>query len=542
MASKLRNAISPWIHALIVSPLLATAALFVIYIPLGFMLPPGGYFSGDQGVKYAQIDALAHSQTLSVGNTGEALSVFRPTFDSFYRQIGSDYQAIFSPAYAVVVLPFYLLLGMRGLVIPAVFGTLLAALGSGLVGKILGIRYPGAVVFVVGLASPLVFYAFVLWEHALAVGIVVMATYLYLKSQAKVAGILVALAVWLRPETMIFGPALVIATITVLGLRASMGSIVRYAIGFCVGLIPWWTYNFLRFGTFLGPQVEQNPINVESRLGVIAWHLLPLGQRKWVLLLGLVLILLTILYLSHRSRIPALLLLMFGVVGINLLHLGLYSNGVAPSVTDVFPFAFASLISLIWLDKDIQLKLLWVLTGSYLFGVVLITPTWGGGGWGPRMLLGVFPLFSVLAWKGLEMAEGRLVELACLALLVSSAFIQIAGYRHLSNIQNQWDLLNSELTSLEPGTVATAVWWLPQVGTPTRAKVRWYGVIENRDVEELVSLEECIWWIWASEQTSDWWEHPLHHVPTLPSTDMTQVEVKRLSTRGLEAIKYCSTH
>jgi hypothetical protein len=102
------------------------------------MLPPGGYFSGDQGVKYPQIDALARSHTLSVGTTSEALSVFRPAFSGFYRQVGSNYQAIFSPAYAMVVLPSYLLKGIRGLVIPAILGTLQAAYTSGLLGKNLG--------------------------------------------------------------------------------------------------------------------------------------------------------------------------------------------------------------------------------------------------------------------------------------------------------------------------------------------------------------------------------------------------------------------
>ncbi len=530
--------IKPIILAFITSPLLAVTALFCSYFLPGFLLPQGGYYSGDQGVKYAQIDALARSHTLSVGSTSEELSVFRPAFDAFYRQVGSTYQAIFSPAYALVVLPFYLLIGMRGLVIPAIFGTLLSAYGSGLIGKTLGSRYPGAIVFVVGLATPLIFYAFVLWEHALSVGLVVMATYLTLKKRAMAAGILAALAIWFRPETMLFGPALALAVLVAFDRRAGTDFIVRFAIGLFAGIMPWWAFNFINFGTFLGPQIAQNPITLESRMGVIANHLLPLGQREWALLLGLVLILLMFLYLLRRSRVPALLLLLFGAVGINCLHFSDYMDGTATSVTDIFPFAFASLISLIWLYKDVRIKLIWTLAAGYLFSITLLASTWGGFVWGPRMLLGVFPLLATLGWKGFEAVNGRLIKFACLTLLALSIMIQMAGLWHLSMVQKQWRNLNAELASLGPTAVATAVWWLPQVATPAKKETRWYGITNDKDVGKLVSFEKCFWWIWSDEPKSAWWESQLHHLSLPPNTNLSRLEVRKLSTRGLEAVRY----
>lgn len=176
-------------------------------------------------------------------------------------------------------------------------------------------------------------------------------------------------------------------------------------LDFLIGITPWWTYNLINFGAALGPQVQANPITIEGRLGVIALHLLPLEQRKLALLLILVAVFLIILRLLRRSSIPALLLLLFRVVGINLAHLSLYLTGGGSSVTDVFPFAFVSLISFIWLRKDVRIWFIGMLAGSYLFGVTLITPTWGGGGWGPRMLLGVFPLLAILGWQGFEMVR-----------------------------------------------------------------------------------------------------------------------------------------
>ncbi|MCE7985817.1 MAG: hypothetical protein DYG89_31960 [Caldilinea sp. CFX5] len=518
----------------------ATLILVVIYIFIATTLPPGGYFSGDQGVKYSQIDALACTHTLSVGTSAELLSVFRPAFDSFYLSVGKSYQAIFSPAYARIVLPFYLLFGMRGLVIPSILGTLLAAYGSGLLGKILGIAYPGVLVLVVGLASPLIFYAFILWEHALSIGLIVIATYLVLKSRPLAAGIIAAMAIWFRPEAMLFGPALVLAVLMTYGIVAGIRFGGQFASGLLLGIAPWWVYNVANFGTFVGPQVQANPITIESRIGIVAIHLLPLGYRKWAVLLITVLILFIVLQRLHRSTIFALSLLLYGVVIINFAHFALYSNGVAPSVTDVFPFAFASLISLAWLNKDIRVRLLWILMLGYLFGITLTTPTWGGGGWGPRMLLGAYPLLATLGWIGFETSKSSLLKWGCLALLLSSLLIQLLGLRHLAGMQKQWTQLNGELITLKPNAVATSVWWLPQVAVPVLRQMRWYGIVNPQDVEQLLPVEKCFWWIWTDENTSDSWEKTLHHHSTLPTPLVVRLEERNFSIRELKGALYCS--
>src|SRR5436190_10744629 len=77
------------------SPRAATIALCIVYILIWAFLPPGGYFSGDQGTKYAQIEALARHHSLAVGTADEPLSVRRPEFSNFYRQLGNNYYGIF---------------------------------------------------------------------------------------------------------------------------------------------------------------------------------------------------------------------------------------------------------------------------------------------------------------------------------------------------------------------------------------------------------------------------------------------------------------
>jgi hypothetical protein len=274
-------------------------------------------------------------------------------------------------------------------------------------------------------------------------------------------------------------------------------------------------------------------------MGVVVLHLVPLGQRKWALLLSSVLILVVILHFLRQSWLPALLLLLFGIVGINLSCLPLYLNGTGRSITDVFPFTFASIISIVWLRKDGQTKLIWVLTGGYLLAVILITPTWGGGGWGPRMLLGVYPLLAILGWEVVEVSKERLINLACLTLLASSIMIQLAGLRYLSTMQNQWTHLNAELISLEPNTVVTDVWWLPQIGAPTMDQIHWYGVNDEVDVKKIASLEECFWWIWINESKSGSEETSRHLASVLAETNLDRLEVRKLSSSGLEAIRYC---
>jgi Gpi18-like mannosyltransferase len=98
------------------------------------------------------------------------------------------------------------------------------------------------------LASPLFFYAFVLWEHALSIGLVVSTTYLAVKKRALGAGALAAFALWFRPETILLVPALVLAVLVAFGISAGTRFILRFSIGYLICITPWWLYNFLSFG------------------------------------------------------------------------------------------------------------------------------------------------------------------------------------------------------------------------------------------------------------------------------------------------------
>src|SRR6185437_12050764 len=117
------------------------------YLALIAWLPPGGFIGSDQGIKFLQIDALARTGRLAVGPGGDALSVFRPEFvGPFFHVIRGQYEVKYSTAYAALVVPFYVLLGMRGLSVASALGAVLAGFASGQLGALVGVRRPWVVV------------------------------------------------------------------------------------------------------------------------------------------------------------------------------------------------------------------------------------------------------------------------------------------------------------------------------------------------------------------------------------------------------------
>src|SRR5436190_11116509 len=96
-----------------------------------------------------------------------------------------------------------------------------------------------------------------------------------------------------------------------------------------IGILPWLIFNYSLFGVWLGPQIQQNPLTGSSRWAVIALHLVPLGQRKWALLLLLVFCLGLFLLVKRRSLSRAIPLFFIGIVVINAAQIQLYLQGAA---------------------------------------------------------------------------------------------------------------------------------------------------------------------------------------------------------------------
>lgn len=516
---------------------LTLAAIFTLVI---FALPETPIYSGDHGVKIAQVNALVQRGTLWVGSTADPLSVFRPAFAGpFYYQHGENYAAIFPAAYALVVIPTYVAFGSRGLAMPSVAGTLLAMFALARISRLLNVRQPIIVMLVLGLASPLSFYSVILWEHAWSAGLIALTLLLSLQAKPFWSGAACATAVWFRPEAAIFAPVLVLATVITRPPRSALWFAFRFSLGFATTVVPWCLANYCLLGTLVGPQVDANRQLLLERLTSGIDHLmlivLPIGHKKWLLVISVLVLAAAIQHHRKKSSWVVVQLLWVGVAGIGIVHL--LQGQVGVSVTDVFPFGFAAIASLKLVNADPRVRFLWVCTvGSFLL-LVLTARFAGDSAWGPRMLLNVFLPWTVLACVGLQSTKnvGRAL---LVSLLLLSMLVQVMGLLRLSSVQRQWTDLNEQLTSMQPKAVVTAIWWLPQVAAPTIGNMRWYGITEFDDLSMLPSETALFWWIWTDEEPSGQEAHSIQSRPSIPMERFSPILRRKLPTRGLEAVLY----
>lgn len=541
------------------SPGAASVVTAILYLALTLASPPGGYFISDQGGKFIQIDTLARTGSLDLGKIEQPASIHRREFTGSTASgpVGDHYESVFPVAYAAVVMPFYRILGAGGMTVPSMLGSLMAAYFVGRAGLLLGLRWPGLLTMTFGLASPIFFYALVLWEHALSVGFVSLALFLALGRRPLNAGLSLGAAFWFRPESLLFSMALSSSFFMVYGVRDGLPYLIRLSVGTCIAACPIVLYNLVRFGTLFGPQVSANPSalsQVSANLSALSQHiterssfvsrytryltdyLVPQGQRKWALLLGAVL---AVYALQHQRRRPlrvALALLYAGCVVVGVL--GVLQGGLAVSnVLDAFPFALATLSGLPRIRADRRLA--WIGLASLGFGVVAIvlapsSPSQAGG-WGPRYLLPLYPPLAVLAWAGFCQYRDRLLVASMVILLAFSVAVQAMGVYHLHREQTRWSQLEADVASLKPAVIVTSLWWLPRVVPATVRDARWYGVVNHRDLEDVAGVENSFWWIWSDEST---YRRPLDQTGVLSLPGFMVVEERSLSTRGLRAARY----
>jgi hypothetical protein len=529
------------------SPALATALLACVYLGMVAVSPPGGYYITDQGIKILQVDALVRTGSFDLASADAPASIFRAEFthNAPFAIVGDSYQSAYPVAFAAVAALFYWAFGQAAVVGPPVIGALLAAYFSGRSGALLGLRLPGLLALVVGLASPLLFYSLVLYEQALSTGLLCLAVYLALSRRPFSAGVCVGIAFWIRPEACLFTLALAAAQLLRWGGPWPFGwFVIRLGTGSLAAAAPFVVYNLVTFGGPLGPHVTgtyeasggpPTLSGLDVHLAMLRAYFEPAGLKKWLATLAAMPARLLVLRRRRRRLELALWAFYLAVAGIMVVNV-IGGDFVADSVTDGFPLAFAAIASLALVRRDPQVRFLWGLTVLFSAAVFLTapsTPKWDPG-WAARYLLPAYPLLGLLAWTALSLHRATLARVALVALLASSLAVQAVGVRILWREQERWTRLTAELTALEPRVMATPVWWVPMVTPLTLRDTRWYGVVDRRDVEHVVAQSERFWWIWGPVVNGRGREF----AGPLAIEGITPLAEKALSSRGLKATLY----
>lgn len=345
---------------------------------------------------------------------------------------------------------------------------------------------------VAGLATPLLIYSVIFWDHSLQMCVTAAAAYAVwrcLKTEsyrwAAVAGALLGVGLWIHE---VFIPLFIAAALAALPYRKAAPGLLRgLTTGFGALALAWMAGNWLLYGSpagahLMGPNDPTHPDLLRLTLDpAMLMHRVQdqlagdPAEGDWV---RLELLLLT-LYLgvsnsrSLRAWMPPLQVALAGV-SLGLLFRAPWAHGLF-SATPLFVLGLAQarpLLDDLGTAPDSKLSprerfFRWAAATSVLFtAAVLVNPKTPEMNWGSRYLLTVLPLLVLAAAAALETriaAGGRArtpMIASGVALLAVSLFSQYRGILAVrEDLRASRELIQAVAATASP-VVATDLFWL----------------------------------------------------------------------------------
>ncbi len=516
---------------------LAAAALLGVYGALLFTVPPGGFYSPDEGAKFLQLHSIGWSRGLTyhVPYGGAALD---PTY-AFYptRCRHEDLYPVQQPDGAVklhwpiwfslITIPAVSLMGLRGLyVVPLLSGWLIALLSGRLV-RIYDRRLSPLAVLAVGLATPVAFFSLTHWEHTLATLLGLAALTMMVAPgahrRARVAAVpLLLAAIVLRIELVVLAVAVPIAWWVVRPATATpspratrrspwlaAGVLAAALIAVTVvGFLPerhvWLLKETPAYAGAALARLPHLPGTLVAMLIDASGNRAP--ELSEALRIGALLVFAALVAAPFAVR-PQTRTAVGVVAGFLALDFSAWL-GVLPepyiSLHGLFPVApFTALaawaVADAWRTRRPDHLMLAIATSLYLFLGIGLLFTFAvesdgtyrtGLEWGNRYLLTFYPLATVLALGGIAAWRRsiaspvlrRIVTVVVLGLFLCGAQMQARG---LSVLYHSRTLVTAWQAALQgDGPIVTDVWWLPAAMAPLFAARAVYCVRDPTDLAD----------------------------------------------------------
>ena len=424
---------------------IALAAFSVVVGVLSFGLRPDAFFVGDPGVKLAStrntLDFPTHPLNIPLPTIGTDAA---PHVENFFAVHGDHAHAVTSEFFPVLSAPMLAAFGLRGLYVLPAIGFVAAIAACAWLAIVLDPRRNAALVAVAaGLGTPFLFYGLEYWEHTLALAAGVGGTVLLLDAARRrpgqdarasatfVAGLLMGVAIVLRPEAACFVVAVMLASRTLVH-RPSWRTLAVAAAGACVALLPLEVYTIAHFGSFV-------PGHISANAG--------LADNLWG---------------AERLTLAFDWLLPSGWNAAGPVRASSFWSVAPVAVVGVFALAARS-------ERKERLFLALVALLTTML-VVLMAPNEGGGQWGPRYLLFAYVPLAVLAADAVPHLPRRVAPVLLIVLVVAACgWTQRAAYRQLRGTKATYGrVVDLVATATQPGAaLVTDVWWLDQVAAST---------------------------------------------------------------------------
>lgn len=502
------------------------AALALLYLAIVWLRPTGVFWSLDEGGKLLYMQNVlrtgdAAGPLLYPGRALDPTLAYLPLF--YWAQQGGQVYSWWPPAFPLLTLPFYQMLGWLGLYVLPALGGAASALLAGLIaeqlapaeesawrlrGRALPTWTPAAVTaLIVGLATPVLFYATMFWEHTPSVALALLALWLAMRSaqeqrlwpatvMAAVAGVAASLGGLLRTEQMF---AALGAAVVLLAWRTRAGLAMLAA--FALTTLGWLAFNLALMGAPFSRQWGVNNSEMTSVLlpglreagllyvpyllfnapKITAYDLgAPLLALGVLLTLAAVALPLILPFLPRlRVLLGGLLIACYAALAAIALWVLVQPSGyrTVHGVLVIAPHIIASPWLWVglrragarrWPVAMVTLAVLLV-TGAYVARSWLAA---GGQQWGSRYLLVLYPLLTagavaglapVLGAGGLPRSVRNALALAFALLVAVGAGFEARGQQAVWTTVQNYRLTQQALQQVDGTPKLTDCIWLPMV-------------------------------------------------------------------------------
>jgi len=461
---------------------IAIAVVLAAALAWGVALPPS-LFSGDEGIKLAQIQGLdatgfTDGALLYRGGDSDPKNILHPLKSAgFTYEVAGRVYGTYTLVYPALAVPIYRALGFAWVWLVSWLGLAIMLVATARIAIVVTAseRVAALAVLAIGFATSAGLYASTIFEHTLAGGCLLSAIAILVgprtPRRALAIGALAALAVSLRTELLVFGPSLLLLCAWRFGKTAR--SYVHVAIGGATVLALFVAFN-LALSAAWHPTLLASKDAAAGSFADRICHLVAatLGgwgyAAVWATLAAAVLAAI----LRRRARLVTALGVVVAALWIAATWRAIATMGARP-VVGLFTTAPLVALVLVWRPPArAGITSTKLLAAAALFVALLVLlpkrGAIGGLELGPRYLIPVIPLFVIAALDAARISKVRIACAVALALAGAAALV--------ANARSQWSIrrLGANIVEVadqaDADVVTSDVWWVAQLATPAQAE------------------------------------------------------------------------
>jgi len=504
---------------------LTLAASLAVSVAILALLPTNALWITDCSNKYlTSVNIVSsHFTDPSIRYPGAALDpafAANPIVEPFSVVRGDKLYSQYPPLFAYLTACFCALFGWYGAFVLPLAGALLSLwLLHGLARDAgLSDGHATACAATFYWCTPCLFYAFCLWEHTIAIAIVLACLRLLARAATTnsrasfiVAGAALGFGVGFREEFYLLAGALFVALL--LDRVTRKPAALRFPLGVVLGLIPIWLFQRWAVGTAFGFHMSQN---LKTSVGWSAGGLAGLIAERWHVtaqLLGNIsashavtiaasLSVIAACVYAARQTTPAegpptliyawvaSLAALSGIVFVaagNPIEAWMNGNGLLMHAAILLPAACGFVYS----GTGATPTIFRLLRNAALLFVALLclaAPPISAQGihWGPRLMLPVFPMLLVPAWAAAQKASGgRGLKAVIAAAVIACGLVQLYSLGILRQKLQATARIEQALLAAPEDVIVTNIWWFPQEMAPIFYKKKFFAVFDEETMAKL---------------------------------------------------------